>query len=181
MCVKYSKSLSSATASSGGRNTNIRDQFNNAITAKLSVILQISAVSHPSVLNATSHKQLKTARKLQDPHRTAPTAEALIRQTSQAAHNIFNRYNINSKILVDHNAQCRARNQRSPRSTINKLNFLLSRPLNLRSHKSQPGPRQHLGAPSRQPHDPLAQWQTPSNLFLCYSTIKNCMYNYAPY
>jgi hypothetical protein len=61
MCSKYSKSPSSATASSGGRNSKIRDQFDNAITAKLLDILQISAVSHPSVLNVTSNTQLKIA------------------------------------------------------------------------------------------------------------------------
>jgi hypothetical protein len=89
----------------------------------------------------TSHTQLKTARNLQYPHRNVPIVEALIRQTFQAAHSICNRYNISNKILVDHNAQCRARNQLPPHSNINKLNFLLSRPLLLRSHNSQPWPR----------------------------------------
>ena len=91
MCAKYFKSLSSATASSGGRNSKTRDQFDNAITAKLLVIPQICTVNHQNVLNVTSNTLQKTEQNPQDPHRNVPIAGALIRQIFQAAHSVSNR------------------------------------------------------------------------------------------
>jgi len=102
MYAKYYKSLNFATALSGGRNLKTRDLFANVITAKLLVIPQISAVSHPHVLNVTSNMLQKTAQNPQDHHRHVLIVGALIQQIFLAAHSISNRYNISNKIPVDH-------------------------------------------------------------------------------